>query len=182
MQSSKFYCILLLILTLSIPVAERAYGFDSGNDMMLLGLNLGFGTSGIAIGASVSWQHADDLYTLRWMCNYSLARMFHAPQETTWEIGLLYGRIHTGSAGFLSASAGIALVGGTRQGAVVRSKAFDTLHKPERFLTVGMAGQLQAVWVPLGRFFGIGARAAGDLNFREPFANASAAVYFGEMD
>lgn len=179
MQLTRLSGILLLVLALSIPVADRAYG---SNDMMLLGLELGFGTGGIALGASLSWQHGDDLWTLRWMCNYSLARMFHAPQETTWETGLLYGRIRTGSAGFLSASAGIALVGGTRQGALVRSKPFDNLHKPVRFLTLGLSGQLQAVWVPFGRFFGIGARAAGDLNLREPFANAAAAVYFGEMD
>lgn len=108
-----------------------------------------------------------------------------SPLESCRDYGVLYGWRTSGRyLGYLSASAGISVVGTVRRGQLLSSSGccFSTsYYETIRKYTVGIPFEAQAVLKPFD-FIGLGLLCSGNINPERSFAGGAIGFYFGDLD
>jgi hypothetical protein len=109
------------------------------------------------------------------------------PFESVWDLGVLYGAISKGGSGFVSASAGLAVVGGVKRGAFLRYEGEwfgHDVYEARHFTTVGIPIEAQAFWTPphsFGLSTGLGLELYANLNPVRSYVGANLCIQFGKV-
>ncbi|MFC1654523.1 hypothetical protein ACFL2F_01850 [Myxococcota bacterium] len=123
-------------------------------------------TSGLGIGGSVNLKI--DYYLLQVRSTYSMELSVAGPepQESIWEVSPMFGFVLKGRVGWISAGAGVGIVGGINRGKLIehgQEPSDPDIYEETSFLTVGIPVDVQFFLKPPSfNMFGLG------LNF---FAN-----------
>lgn len=142
----------------------------------------GWGSMGFSWGVGISGQMGKGLVSIRFVRNEELSFFKDSPKESSWDAGVLYGRIKKSRLWFCSLSGGIGVVGGVRRGEYVDAGNDPSFIGYERlvFLTVGIPIEGQLVWTPLP-FLGIGINAFANLNAEKSFIGALLRIQIGKL-
>lgn len=180
-----------------IPEAGASRRAGSDRPVFRVGVGLGVGTVGSAQGGAalrggVSLSpRPDRSFSVRASWVEELA-LFTSPAESAWDVGILYGAQKRSRRGYLSASAGLALVGGMRRGALIPpaeecwdlwcalGQAFDQRYEEEPFRTVGIPFDVEAGWT-FSDSFGLALTGFGNLNSTRSFVGYSLTFLVGRV-
>jgi hypothetical protein len=137
--------------------------------------------SGPALHASLALTSGSRVLSVRHTSLLEFA-LFVEPAESVWDAGLLYGSRGGQEKGYWSASGGLALVGGTRRGQYLGPSCsgcwLSARYRAERFLTLGIPAEVEAVWTP-HRSFGVGAVGFANVSPARSFAGGALQVKIG---
>ncbi len=125
---------------------------------------------GLAYGAQVSYCHDSLLFSLAGAYIREID-LFSLPVETVWDVGALVGVNAVSQYFSISASGGLSVVGGVRQGDFLYTTGSfmgTSYYEEDKFLTVGIPLEADVYWTPLS-FMGIGFSCFADLNFKKSF-------------
>ncbi len=126
-------------------------------------------TTGTGLSAGISFQNRNHQFTLRAVSTDP------DPQESTWEIGVLYGQSTSSNSLLLSAGAGFSVVGGKRYPRLI---ADDRQERLEPMIGFPLEGR--AVWQPTG-YVGIGLYGFANINTGQPFGGLGLMMHLGKF-
>jgi len=180
-------------IILSIATLLLAVGAAQANTPTWVVLGVGPGAvSGSASGDgwiggrfAVQWSNGSSLWTIGTSgCSEFDIFGSRQPLEFARDYGVLYGRRYSGPAGFLSASAGLALVTGMRRGEYRGSDGewfFGTSYYDEKpFVTVGVPADVQLTLAPI-KYVGLALDIFGNLNPKRSFCGAGVSLLAGRL-
>ncbi len=166
----------LVILILSIgnsTIYAQSVSDNTKADLYWVNAGIGFSSfssPGISSVTSFSYQTGKHLISTRFISNIEPCFGGTCPDETVWDIGILYGRSSKTSYGLASLSGGISIVGG----------AVYQRDEEVTFLTIGIPIEVQLFWTPAS-FLGIGIYGFANLNPKESFAGALLCIQLGKL-
>lgn len=137
---------------------DRHIWVNVGSGFASVPKGLGEDDGGLAAGASLSYRNGGSLFSVRWVTNFEFQLDIwgeSGPAETVWDLGALYGRVAKAEHGMASMSAGVGVVGGSREGNRV------PLH-------MGIPVDIQLFWTP-SSVVGIGIYGFADVNSYKHF-------------
>jgi hypothetical protein len=178
--------ILVVIMSLCVASAQAAIPtwvcFSAGAGTV--------GSSGSSDGwigsrVAVQWSNGSNLWTLATSgCNEFDIFGSREPAEYVRDYGVLFGKRYSGPVGFLSASAGLALVSGMRRGEYEGSDGgwlFGTSYYEEKpFVTIGVPVDVQLTLAPF-KVVGLALDFFGNLNPKRSFAGATLSLLIGQL-
>jgi hypothetical protein len=189
-----------LIITISIVLLLGSSAFAMDDSDTSRPPRLGWVNFGGGFGSSRAWlaftgvasysttvNGGDNLLSFRY--GYATESVFsllggHTPEETIWDLGALYGAISKRRFGFVSAAAGLAVVGGVKRGAFLRREggwfSIRDVYEVRHFHTVGMPLEAQAFFTPLP-FFGLGLELYANLNPVRSYKGLNFCLQFGRL-
>lgn len=177
----------LLLVTLFIVVFSNSGVYaqfetvQTDSDVAWVNFGVGASSIGISGGISVSNDIGKSLVSIRGLTMEEVNILGPSPQETAWELGVLYGRFAHASYGVASIAGGIGFVGGVhRSRHVVSSGWLVTKYEPLVFRTIGLPVEGQLFWTPLS-FLGIGLYGFANLNPERSFVGALLCFQFGDF-
>jgi len=142
----------------------------------------GSGQAWIGSRLAVQWGKGSTLWTVA-SAGCSEIDLFVDPLESVGDMGVLYGKRWSGPVGYISASAGLALVNGMRRGEYRESSGvwFITSHyEKDPFVTVGVPANVQLVLAPI-KYFGLALDLFGNVNPERSFGGATVSLLIGKM-
>jgi len=170
------------------------FGFGAGGGAM------GSGTDALAARAALMVGHGrSGTITIRTAAVEEFNLFGPVPAESVWDLGVLYGRQTRGKWGYVSAAAGVALVGGIRRGDRISAPqtcdgydmlgalgcAFAAMFTPVRyeekpFHTVGVPLELEAGFT-FTRVLGLNASVWANLNGERTVTGLSIGLVLGRL-
>lgn len=141
------------------------------NDFLFwLNNGLGGSTSGFSMVAGFNFQTKRNLISLRGVHAGDLL------DDQIWDVGLLYGVSSLAESYHASLSAGLGIVGGTRQsGGIFSSEPDENIP-----VTVGFPVQVQLFWRP-HPVVGFGITGFANMNEEQSFAGIAAGLQIGKL-
>lgn len=160
-----------------------SYAQDTSNYWVNAGLGLGAfdsrlaGSTGISL---LSYQTGIRIVSIRNNIEVSIVLFGHSPspEESVWDIGILYGIIAKGSYGSASISGGVSLVGGIRRGKPLPGSSYR--YEELSFKTVGIPIEAQLFFTPFS-FLGVGFYGFANLNLEKSFWGALLCLQVGKL-
>lgn len=146
-------------------------------------LNVGIGGSSFGLSAGLSYSLVSDnrLYSVRGIHNTEFNILGPEPDETVWDLGVLYGVFKKTPNSLVSISAGLAVVGGINRGEFEYSSGwFDSHYEKNTFLTAGVPFEAQLFWRPL-KVLGIGLYGFANLNPEKSFSGGMLSLQLGNF-
>lgn len=122
-------------------------------------LNMEESTSGLGLGGSVNLKFDYYLVQIRSTYNMEMSILGPEPQESLWEVSPMFGFVYKGRVGWISASAGVGLVGGVRRGALIEHGEDSTpdRYEEQEILNIGFPLDVQLFLKPPSfLMFGLG--------------------------
>ena len=175
----------IAILIVSFPpiLSGQTTGSRSTLHHQWLTLEAGGTAIGPALGVMLSDYNPanNNLVNLRGLLTFKITGYIPAdmtinqPDDGIWEAGLMFGKGLQGDYYFISASAGLSIVGGVKSSTITRSGSYyDQFLKSQQyytvtsydnsyFRTIGIPIQLQFHFIPI-RFIGIGLEGVANVN------------------
>jgi hypothetical protein len=168
------------------------FGFGIG------GGGMGSGTDAISARAALMLgQGRNGSITIRTAAVEEFDLFGPVPAEGVWDLGVLYGRQTRGKWGYVSAAAGVALVGGMRRGDRIPGtsppcESYDVLgcllvamftpvrYEEKPFQTVGIPVELEAGFT-FTRVLGLNASAWANLNRERTVTGLSVGLVLGRL-
>lgn len=162
------------------------------------GGGMGSGTDAVSARAALTWgQGRSGSITIRTAAAEEFDLFGPVPAEGVWDLGVLYGRQTRGRWGYVSAAAGVALVGGMRRGDRIPGTSppcesydvfgclLEAMFTPVRyeekpFLTVGIPVELEAGFT-FTRVLGLSASAWANLNGERTVTGLSVGLVLGRL-
>jgi hypothetical protein len=153
-------------------------------DLFWFNIGLGGSNFGLASVLSFSYQHRENLFSLRQQSNSEIQLFFASdPNEVLKDIGLLYGIVRNGRKGFVSLSAGVAYVIAIKRGEKTSGGGWFSLsskYKKEYDYTFGIPVELQVFATPYS-FMGVGFYFFGNYNRIHSFHGVMLSLQFGRL-
>ncbi len=141
---------------------------------------LGGSSFGVSGGLCFSYQDGHDVFSARIVrSGESILVLFDpVPEETIWDIGVLYGRAMRSRIFLASISAGVGFIGGVKRGPI-KDIARDEYERLSR-RSIGFPVEVQLALIPLP-FLGFGVSAIGNLTFEQSFASILFCIQIGKL-
>lgn len=181
------------------PPPATAHTDDHVANVVRVGLGVGpatwgKGQKGIGLrGAVTVSTRRNTAFTVRASVVEEFNILGPSPSENVWDLGVLYGAQVTGRRAYLTAEAGIAVVGGMRRGERLtpRVQCYDVLsclagaftpveYARDPFLTVGIPLELEA-GLNLTSKLGISVSVFGNLNTQRALVGTSVGIVIGRL-
>lgn len=181
-QYTKAVVVFLFIVYIGITEAAdkkntHLFWINSGPSFDL------FDPTGALVGSvSGSYQYQRHLASVRYSYNTLHYELFSDPAiDEIWDIGLLYGVAFKKTFGFISASTGIAYVGGQVRGDPYRVDLIRKKYREVRKIqTVGLPVAVQLFWTPF-RFIGLGLYGFANINSETTYVSCNLHLQVGRL-
>jgi hypothetical protein len=122
-------------------------------------VNVGSSSSGLGFGGSANFRIDHYLVQIRSTYNMEMSFMGPQPQESLWEVSPMFGFVLKGKVGWISAGAGVGLVGGTKRGRLIEhgGESSPDKYAEDDYLNVGFPLDVQFFLKPPSfLMFGLG--------------------------
>lgn len=141
---------------------------------------IGGSNQGVSLGFSLSAQTGKHLYIFRGIHNSEAEIFGLTPNETVWDLGMLYGRRFQSQYGIVTLAGGISAVGGVNRGKFIENNWFTQRYELTTFMTLGIPVELQLVWTPW-RHAGLGINVFANANPEKSFSGFMFTLEFGQL-
>ena len=114
-------------------------------------VDMGSSTSGLGIGGSVNLKIDNYLLLIRSTYSMELSIVGPEPKESLWEVSPMFGFVLKGRVGWISAGAGVGIVGGINRGKLIehgQDPSDPDTYEESSFLTVGIPVDIQLFLKP----------------------------------
>lgn len=166
-------CIAALSIGIGLwgPAGAAAQPSDARAEPLRFGAHAGLSatTLGTGLSAGLSVAAHRHVFTLRGMSTDP------APRAETWEVGVLYGRALPVGALTVSASTGVAVVGGTRYDSL-----FGRGPGEELATMIGFPLEAALTWTPTA-LLAVGVRGVANVNTGQPLGGVGLTLQVGRL-